>query len=88
MIAMTHDALGIVPANLLLPADGVSPAAWACVACDQYTSQPDYWEDVALQVGAQPSTLRLMLPSATWSSPPDVCPPSIRPCGTTCKAAS
>lgn len=59
---MTHDALGIVPANLLLPSSGVSPVTWACVACDQYTSQPDYWEDVALQVGDRPSTLRLMLP--------------------------
>ena len=57
---MTHQ--GIVPARLLLPRETVSPTAWACVACDQYTSQPEYWQEVALEVGAAPSTLHLMLP--------------------------
>ena len=57
---MTHQ--GIVPARLLLPRETVSPTTWACVACDQYTSQPEYWQEVALEVGAAPSTLHLMLP--------------------------
>jgi len=35
---------------------------WAVVACDQYTSQPDYWAQVEALVGEEPSTLRLMLP--------------------------
>jgi len=54
--------IGICPTNILLPRQDVHPTTWACVACDQYTSQPEYWEDVALQVGNAPSTLRLMLP--------------------------
>lgn len=54
--------IGICPASILLPREDVQPTTWACVACDQYTSQPEYWEDVALQVGDAPSTLRLMLP--------------------------
>lgn len=51
------------PADILLPdfsrTDGTR---WATVACDQYTSQPDYWERVRAYVGNAPSTLRLMLP--------------------------
>lgn len=53
----------IYPANILLPDfckfDGKK---WACVACDQYTSEPEYWERVDKTVGAAPSTLRMMLP--------------------------
>lgn len=59
--------IGICPASILLPREDVYPTTWACVACDQYTSQPEYWEDVALQVGNAPSTLRLMLPECYLS---------------------
>ncbi|MBQ7845774.1 MAG: DUF1015 domain-containing protein [Clostridia bacterium] len=59
--------IGICPASILLPREDVHPTTWACVACDQYTSQPEYWEDVALQVGNAPSTLRLMLPECYLS---------------------
>ncbi len=59
--------IGICPASILLPREDVHPTTWACVACDQYTSQPEYWEDVALQVGSAPSTLRLMLPECYLS---------------------
>ena len=35
------------PADILLPDfkkhDGHS---WSCVACDQYTAEPDYWSDI------------------------------------------
>ncbi|NLV58545.1 MAG: DUF1015 domain-containing protein [Clostridiales bacterium] len=46
----------------LLPKDGVNLATWACVACDQYTSQREYWEKAAELVGDKPSTLKLILP--------------------------
>lgn len=59
--------IGICPASILLPREDVHPTTWACVACDQYTSQPEYWEDVALQVGDAPSTLQLMLPECYLS---------------------
>jgi hypothetical protein len=53
------------PADILLPDFSVTDGtAWSCVACDQYTSQPDYWEDADRQVGEAPSTLRLILPEA------------------------
>ena len=35
---------------------------WGVVACDQYTSQPEYWEDIAQRVGQEPSTLFMILP--------------------------
>jgi len=50
------------PAEILLPAAGIPAETWACVACDQYTSQPEYWEKAEKIVGENPSTLRLMLP--------------------------
>ena len=54
-------ALGFGPADILLP-QGVDLKRWSVVACDQYTSQPAYWERVERQVGQAPSTLRLILP--------------------------
>ncbi len=46
----------------LLPGPDVDLTAWACVACDQYTSQPKYWEEVAALVGQRPSAFHLILP--------------------------
>lgn len=47
---------------LLLPRPGIDLSRWAVLACDQYTSQPEYWAQVEAQVGDTPSTLRLILP--------------------------
>ena len=53
----------IFPADILLPDfSAVDGKLWACVACDQYTSEPEYWERVAATVKDSPSTLNLMLP--------------------------
>ena len=41
------------PANILLPQD-CGLTKWAVVACDQYTSQPEYWERVDQFVGDAP----------------------------------
>lgn len=50
-------------ADILLPElEKTDGTLWSVVACDQYTSQPDYWARVRERVGAAPSTLRLMLP--------------------------
>lgn len=48
--------------EILLPRKGVDLSKWAVIACDQYTSQPDYWEETDKIVGDAPSTLRLTLP--------------------------
>ena len=53
----------IFPADILLPDfSRVDGKKWACVACDQYTSEPEYWERVEECVKGSPSTLALMLP--------------------------
>ena len=50
-----------VPADILLPKN-VDWEKWSVVACDQYTSEPQYWDEVERIVGDAPSTLRLTLP--------------------------
>lgn len=55
------------PANILLPQD-CGLTKWAVVACDQYTSQPEYWQRVDNYVGDAPSTLRLILPESKLES--------------------
>lgn len=47
--------------NILLPKD-TDMSKWSVVACDQYTSEPEYWADVEKIVGNNPSTLKLTLP--------------------------
>lgn len=47
--------------NILIPKD-VDMTKWSVVACDQYTSEPDYWNKVKEIVGDSPSTLNLTLP--------------------------
>ncbi|MCI7124744.1 MAG: DUF1015 domain-containing protein [Agathobaculum sp.] len=48
--------------RIMLPRKGIDLSAWAVIACDQYTSQPDYWAETDRIVGDAPSTLRLTLP--------------------------
>ena len=59
---MSFEQIGIRPAEILLPAPEVKPETWACVACDQYTSEPEYWEKAYAVAGDAPSALRLILP--------------------------
>ena len=57
-----------IPGEILLPrVDDMS--LWSVIACDQFTSQPEYWAKVEELVGDSPSTLRLMLPEAYLELP-------------------
>lgn len=50
-------------ADIYLPDfERVDGTKWAVVACDQFTSQPRYWQDAEELVGESASTLRLILP--------------------------
>jgi hypothetical protein len=50
-------------ADILLPTrEQIETGRWATIACDQFTSEPTYWQDAADYVGNIPSTLSLMLP--------------------------
>ena len=62
------EKLGFYPADILLPKEA-DMEKWAVVACDQFTSQPEYWEAVEKTVGDAPSTLRLILPESCLEGP-------------------
>jgi len=53
------------PADIYLPdLEGEKGTKWACVACDQYTSEREYWREARAYVDGTPSTLDMMLPEA------------------------
>lgn len=52
-----------IPADILMPQVD-SMKKWAVIACDQFSSQPEYWDEVEAYVKEAPSTLHLMLPEA------------------------
>ena len=64
----TFDKLPFRPADILLPRD-CDYDKWSVVACDQYTSQPEYWQRVEERVGRAPSALRLILPESSLDGP-------------------
>jgi len=53
----THESIALGIPNILLPRQGTDLAKWAVIACDQFTSQPEYWEKVKAVIGNSPSTL-------------------------------
>jgi len=53
---------GLAVPEILLPAEGVDLSRWSVIACDQFTSDRSYWEEVDRFVGDAPSTLRITLP--------------------------
>ena len=62
------DTLPFRPADILLP-QNCDLSLWSVVACDQYTSQPEYWQRVEERVGRAPSSLRLILPESSLEGP-------------------
>jgi Protein of unknown function (DUF1015) len=53
----------------LLPGPGVDLGKWAVIACDQFTSEPEYWQQVSALVGDAPSTYHLILPEVYLDTP-------------------
>jgi len=62
------EKLGIGIPKILFPTGDLSK--WACNACDQFTSNPEYWERVEEYVGDEPSSLNIMMPEA-WLRDPE-----------------
>lgn len=60
---------GLHVPEIMLPKEGTDYFKWAVVACDQFTSEPEYWDKVEEIVGDAPSTLRLMLPELYLDKP-------------------
>ncbi len=55
--------------DIYLPRPGVDLSKWAVIACDQYTSQPEYWHKVEKIVGDAPSTLNMIFPEVYLDKP-------------------
>ena len=67
-----YSEIGVQVADVLLPKKGIDLRKWATIACDQFTSQPEYWEQVAREVGDAPSTLNLILPEVYLGKPEEM----------------
>ncbi len=61
--------IGIKVPKILLPNENIDLTKWAVVACDQYTSEPDYWNKVKEFVGEAPSTLNIIIPEIYLEEP-------------------
>jgi len=64
-----YDDIGIQTPQVYLPKAGTDLTKWAVIACDQFTSQPEYWQKAAELVGEAPSTLNLVLPEVFLEKP-------------------
>lgn len=62
-------AVGLQLPTILLPTSKVPMETWGVVACDQFTSEPEYWEEVEKKVRMVPSTYHIILPEAYLESP-------------------
>jgi hypothetical protein len=61
--------IGIAIPQIQMPKKGIDLGKWAVIACDQFTSQPEYWQAVETLVGDEPSTYNLVLPEVYLEKP-------------------
>lgn len=64
-----YEHLGVMTPQINLPRPGIDLKKWAVIACDQFTSQPEYWQQVEDLVKDQPSTYHLILPEVFLGKP-------------------
>ncbi len=62
-------SIAIQVPDIYLPRPGVDLTKWAVIACDQFTSQPEYWQQVEQLVGEAPSTLKMIFPEVYLEQP-------------------
>src|SRR5258705_11160935 len=68
-VVNSHNDIGVLIPQVYLPASGIDLKKWAVIACDQFTSEPEYWHDVEEIVGDAPSTLNLIFPEIYLEKP-------------------
>jgi len=61
--------IGIQIPQIFMPRGGVDLKKWAVIACDQFTSEPEYWQEVERIVGDAPSSLNLVFPEVYLDKP-------------------
>ena len=59
--------MGVTTCEVLLPEPAVPLESWAVVACDQFTSEPEYWAQVKEAAGLNPSMLNIIYPECFLS---------------------
>ncbi len=64
-----YDDLGVLVPEIQLPKPGIDLKKWAVIACDQFTSEPEYWREVEKVVGEAPSALNLTFPEIYLEQP-------------------
>ncbi len=57
-----YSDLAISAPEILLPAKDADLSKWPVIACDQYTSEPAYWEETERLTSGVPSTFHMILP--------------------------
>lgn len=65
---LTHE-IGLKIPQIALPNRTIDLHKWAVIACDQFTSEPEYWQQVADLVGDAPSTYHMILPEVYLETP-------------------
>jgi hypothetical protein len=65
----TYTDIAIQIPQIYLPKSGTDLGKWAVIACDQFTSQPEYWQKAEELVGGAVSTLNLVLPEVFLEKP-------------------
>lgn len=61
----------IVAPDFLLPRKGIDLSKWAVVACDQFTSSPEYWNELRSYIDDEPSAYNMILPEVYLDSTKD-----------------
>ncbi len=61
----TQPNVGAVIPTVLLPRPGIDLTRWAVIACDQFTSEPEYWDQVAEIAGGRLWPLATMVSCKT-----------------------
>jgi len=64
-----YPSIGIQVPDLLFPNKSIDYSKWSVIACDQFTSQMNYWDKVKATVGDSPSTYHLILPEVYLGKP-------------------
>ncbi len=65
-------SIGIQIPDILLPKKGIDLTQWAVIACDQFTSEPEYWRAVEQNTNGVPSTYHMILPEVFLGQPEEI----------------
>jgi hypothetical protein len=65
-------SIGVQIPDILLPKEGTDLTRWAVIACDQFSSEPEYWEEVRNFTNGFASTYEMILPEVMLGTPEEL----------------